>query len=110
MAEAMEVDALAGGGERPSDKELFLAAESGDAAPFSSRDPASLAAALSLRNEDGRSLLHVAAASGHPKATAVASLGNCPQICSADGFRVWTLFLLWLSDGVGGHRACVGRG
>jgi 26S proteasome non-ATPase regulatory subunit 10 len=65
MAAAMEVDA---GAEKPSEKELFLAAESGDADAFSALAPADLAAALSLRNEDGRSLLHVAAASGHPKA------------------------------------------
>ena len=66
MAAAMEVDA---GEEKPSEKDLFRAAESGDADAFSSLAPADLAAALSLRNEDGRSLLHVAAASGHPKAT-----------------------------------------
>ncbi|KAF7067764.1 hypothetical protein CFC21_073607, partial [Triticum aestivum] len=53
MAAAMEVDA---GGEKPSEKELFLAAESGAAGVFSSLAPADLAAALSLRNEDGRSL------------------------------------------------------
>ncbi|KAM0881259.1 hypothetical protein ACQ4PT_033053 [Festuca glaucescens] len=55
----MEVDA---GEEKPSEKELFLAAESGDADAFSSLAPADLAAALSLRNEDGRSLLHVVTA------------------------------------------------
>ncbi|KAM0881262.1 hypothetical protein ACQ4PT_033053 [Festuca glaucescens] len=59
MAAAMEVDA---GEEKPSEKELFLAAESGDADAFSSLAPADLAAALSLRNEDGRSLLHVVTA------------------------------------------------
>ena len=64
MAAAMDVDRAGGGERRPSEKELFRAAESGDAAAFASLSPAS----LSLRNEDGRSLLHVAAAAGHPQA------------------------------------------
>jgi 26S proteasome non-ATPase regulatory subunit 10 len=70
-AAAMELDA---GEDKPSEKELFLAAESGDADAFSSLAPADLAAALALRNEDGRSLLHVAAASGHPKAATPSTL------------------------------------
>ena len=64
MAAAMDVDRAGGGERRPSEKELFRAAESGDAAAFASLAPAD----LSLRNEDGRSLLHVAAAAGHPQA------------------------------------------
>ncbi|KAJ1254179.1 hypothetical protein BS78_K109000 [Paspalum vaginatum] len=61
MAAAMEVDAAAGGERRPSEKELFRAAESGEASAFASLTPAD----LSLRNEDGRSLLHVATAAGN---------------------------------------------
>ncbi|KAG8061056.1 hypothetical protein GUJ93_ZPchr0003g18622 [Zizania palustris] len=77
MAAAMDVDGAAAGGERPSEKELFQAAETGDAAAFSTLAPADLAAALSLRNEDGRSLLHVAAAFGHAKVvTALAAVGG----------------------------------
>jgi hypothetical protein len=64
MAAAMDVDEAGGEERRPSEKELFRAAESGDAAAFASLAPAD----LSLRNEDGRSLLHVAAAAGHPQA------------------------------------------
>jgi 26S proteasome non-ATPase regulatory subunit 10 len=64
MAAAMDVDRAGGGERRPSEKELFRAAESGEAAAFSSLATAD----LSLRNEDGRSLLHVAAAAGHPQA------------------------------------------
>ncbi|KAI5009516.1 hypothetical protein ZWY2020_011653 [Hordeum vulgare] len=59
VAAAMEVDAV---GEKPSEKEIFLATESGAASVFASLAPADLATALSLRNEDGRSLVHVAAA------------------------------------------------
>ncbi|XP_044954805.1 protein phosphatase 1 regulatory subunit 16A-like [Hordeum vulgare subsp. vulgare] len=57
----------------PSEKELFVAVESGAASVFASLSPADLAAALSLRNEDDHSLFHVAAASGHTKASAAAS-------------------------------------
>jgi 26S proteasome non-ATPase regulatory subunit 10 len=61
MAAEMDVDAAAGGESRPSEKELFGAAESGDVSAFASLT----AADLSLRNEDGRSLVHVAATAGH---------------------------------------------
>jgi len=71
MAAAMDVDRAGGGERRPSEKELFRAAESGDAAAFASLAPAD----LSLRNEDGRSLLHVAAAAGHPQV--VLALAQC---------------------------------
>ncbi|KAI5005791.1 hypothetical protein ZWY2020_033034 [Hordeum vulgare] len=70
VAAAMEVDV---DGEKPSKKDLFLVAESGAASVFASVAPADLVVALSLRNEDDRSLIHVAAASGHPKASAAAS-------------------------------------
>ncbi|KAI4993081.1 hypothetical protein ZWY2020_007394 [Hordeum vulgare] len=70
VAATMEVDA---GGEKPSKKELFLDAESGATSVFASLAPADLAAALSLRNEDDRSFVHVVAASSHPKASAAAS-------------------------------------
>jgi 26S proteasome non-ATPase regulatory subunit 10 len=45
------------------DDDLFRAAESGDASTFKSLSREQLSRALSLRNEDGRSLLHVAASS-----------------------------------------------
>ncbi|KAI4980124.1 hypothetical protein ZWY2020_016877 [Hordeum vulgare] len=61
VAAAMEVDA---GGEKPSEKENFLAAESGAASVFASLARADLAAALSLRNKDDRSLVHIATANG----------------------------------------------
>ncbi|KAM3278234.1 hypothetical protein ACQJBY_045848 [Aegilops geniculata] len=80
MAAAMEVDA---GGEKPSEKELFLAAESGDASVFSSLAPADLAAALSLRNEDGRSLVHVAASSARPEAVAALVAAGGDAVASA---------------------------
>ncbi|KAJ4850980.1 hypothetical protein Tsubulata_047229, partial [Turnera subulata] len=46
---------------------LFKAAEAGDASVFKSLPPEHLSKALSLRNDDERSLLHVAASSGHPE-------------------------------------------
>lgn len=49
------------------DDDLFRAAESGDASVFRSLSSVQMAKLLSLRNEDGRSLLHVAASSGHPE-------------------------------------------
>lgn len=45
------------------DDDLFIAAESGDASTFKSLSREQLSRALSLRNEDGRSLLHVATSS-----------------------------------------------
>nr|CAB3493164.1 unnamed protein product [Digitaria exilis] len=61
----MDVDTSSDEERRPSEKEHFSAAESGDASAFASLTPAD----LSLRNEDSRSLLHVvAAAAGHPQA------------------------------------------
>ncbi|KAG8098234.1 hypothetical protein GUJ93_ZPchr0013g34465 [Zizania palustris] len=67
---AWVVDGADAGGERrrPSEKELFRAAGAGDGAVFSSIAHADLAAALSLRNEDGRFvlLLHVASSPPPP--------------------------------------------
>lgn len=42
------------------EKELFKAAESGDSLIFKSLSEQELLKALSLRNEDGRTLLHLA--------------------------------------------------
>jgi len=47
------------------EKDLFKAAEEGDAAMFQALSAETLSKALSLRNEDARSLLHVAASFGH---------------------------------------------
>ncbi|KAK7849916.1 26s proteasome non-atpase regulatory subunit 10 [Quercus suber] len=55
------------------DDDLFKAAESGDASTFESLSQNQLSKALSLRNEDGRSLLHVAASSSHPEVVKVLS-------------------------------------
>lgn len=54
----MEVDS-------PKAEELFRAAEAGDSQAFRSLSGDDLQRARSLRNEDGRSLLHVAASFGH---------------------------------------------
>uniref|UniRef100_A0A7N2R224 Uncharacterized protein n=1 Tax=Quercus lobata TaxID=97700 RepID=A0A7N2R224_QUELO len=55
------------------DDDLFKAAESGDASTFKSLSQNQLSKALSLRNEDGRSLLHVAVSSSHPEVVKVLS-------------------------------------
>ena len=47
------------------EKDLFKAAEEGDAATFQALSAETLSKALSLRNEDARSLLHVATSFGH---------------------------------------------
>ncbi|WVZ09854.1 hypothetical protein V8G54_014384 [Vigna mungo] len=47
------------------EKDLFKAAEEGDTATFQALSAETLSKALSLRNEDARSLLHVAASFGH---------------------------------------------
>ena len=47
------------------DEDLFRAADSGDSSVFRALSPQQLLRALSLRNEDGRSLLHVATSLGH---------------------------------------------
>ncbi|KAK3421851.1 hypothetical protein EUGRSUZ_G02461 [Eucalyptus grandis] len=52
--------------QRPiRDEDLFKAAEGGDPAAFRALARDQLSKVLSLRNEDGRSLLHVAASAGH---------------------------------------------
>lgn len=66
MADSMDVDTqeeVIG----VKDEDLFRAAESGDSEVFEklSRDEVELNRARSIRNEDARSLLHVAAAAGH---------------------------------------------
>nr|CAN63831.1 hypothetical protein VITISV_009129 [Vitis vinifera] len=47
------------------DEDLFRAADSGDSSVFRALSPQQLLRALSLRNEDDRSLLHVATSLGH---------------------------------------------
>ncbi|XP_044492724.1 26S proteasome non-ATPase regulatory subunit 10-like [Mangifera indica] len=48
-------------------KDLFKAAETGDSSIFQSLSQQHLSKSLSLKNEDGRSLLHVAVSSSHPE-------------------------------------------
>lgn len=47
------------------DDDLFKAAESGDSSVFRALSPEQFSKSLALRNEDGRSLLHVAVSSSH---------------------------------------------
>ncbi|MBA0809030.1 hypothetical protein Gohar_024715 [Gossypium harknessii] len=51
------------------EKDLFKAAEKGDSSIFKSLSQDHLTKSLKLRNEDARSLLHVAVSSAHPEVT-----------------------------------------
>jgi 26S proteasome non-ATPase regulatory subunit 10 len=61
------------------DDDLFKAAESGDASTFKSLSHHLLSKALSLRNEDARSLIHVAASSSQPEVRLSYSLFVCSE-------------------------------
>ncbi|CAL9166559.1 unnamed protein product [Musa hybrid cultivar] len=67
---AMEIDL-------PKPEVLFRAAEDGDASLFASLSREALDRARSLRNEDGRSLLHVAASFGRFEASPHRCFANC---------------------------------
>ncbi|RWW29763.1 hypothetical protein BHE74_00012184, partial [Ensete ventricosum] len=69
-AMAMEIDL-------PKPEVLFRAAEDGDASLFASLSREALDRARSLRNEDGRSLLHVAASFGRSEASPHRCFANC---------------------------------
>lgn len=60
---AMEMEIDSDSAKHIKKEELFKAAESGDSSLFKSLAEERLHRALSLRNEDGRSLLHVAVSS-----------------------------------------------
>lgn len=59
----MEIDAPESHSRPIEDEDLFRAAESGDTSVFLALSPEQLTKALSLTNEDGRSVLHVAVSS-----------------------------------------------
>lgn len=61
----MEVDSENKQENNIKEDDLFKAAEEGDSSVFEALSTETLSKALSLRNEDARSLLHVAASSGH---------------------------------------------
>ncbi|XP_031400492.1 26S proteasome non-ATPase regulatory subunit 10 [Punica granatum] len=69
----MEIDAPM------KDDDLFRAAETGNSSVFRSLSPEQLTQALSLTNEDGRSLLHVAVSSGKSEVVNI--------LCEADQSR-----------------------
>ncbi|XP_054775822.1 uncharacterized protein LOC129284383 [Prosopis cineraria] len=66
--------------------DLFKAAENGDVSTFQPLSPVNLSDALVLRNEDERSLLHVAASSGHSQMVKIlaSAEGSAKVINSAD--------------------------
>lgn len=59
----MEIDAPEPQSRPIKDEEFFRAAESGDSSVFQALSPEQLTRALSLTDEDGRSVLHVAVSS-----------------------------------------------
>ncbi|XP_042409928.1 26S proteasome non-ATPase regulatory subunit 10-like [Zingiber officinale] len=69
LAMAMEIDF-------PKPEDLFRAAENGDFSLFTSLSAETLGWARSLRNEDGRSLIHVAASAGRSQVVDVLSAGD----------------------------------
>ncbi|KAJ0095905.1 hypothetical protein Patl1_16732 [Pistacia atlantica] len=70
----MDMDPPKREGDRPiKDKDLFKAAETGDSSTFESLSPQHLSKSLSLRNEDSRSLLHVAVSSRRPEVVKILS-------------------------------------
>ena len=60
----MEIDPPRRPEREPKPEDLFKAAESGDSSAFAALSKDQLSKSLSLRDDDGRSLLHVAASSG----------------------------------------------
>ncbi|XP_028061732.1 poly [ADP-ribose] polymerase tankyrase-like isoform X2 [Camellia sinensis] len=75
----MEIDPpkkLEVGAEAIKDDDFFNAAENGDSSFFEALSHDQLLKALSLRNEDCRSLLHVAASSAHPKVVKILSAAD----------------------------------
>ncbi|KAF5948842.1 hypothetical protein HYC85_014799 [Camellia sinensis] len=64
------------GAEAIKDDDFFNAAENGDSSFFEALSHDQLLKALSLRNEDCRSLLHVAASSAHPKVVKILSAAD----------------------------------
>ncbi|KAF5938903.1 hypothetical protein HYC85_023162 [Camellia sinensis] len=71
------------GAEAIKDDDFFNAAENGDSSFFEALSHDQLLKALSLRNEDCRSLLHVAASSAHPKVVKILSAAD-PSVTEAD--------------------------
>ncbi|CAL5422705.1 unnamed protein product [Camellia sinensis] len=85
----MEIDPpkkLEVGAEAIKDDDFFIAAENDDSSFFEALSHDQLLKALSLRNEDCRSLLHVAASSAHPKVVKILSAADpfVTSINSAD--------------------------
>ena len=64
-------------------EDLFNAAEKGESSIFRALSQAQLLKALSLRNDDCRSLIHVAASSGHAEVVTLISISVSPVF----GFR-----------------------
>ncbi|KAG9439734.1 hypothetical protein H6P81_019899 [Aristolochia fimbriata] len=82
----MEIDAAAPSGSTHGlkDEDLFRAAERGDLSVFQSLSEEELLRVQSLRNEDGRSLLHVAVALGHTNVLSILSTVASACVNSVD--------------------------
>uniref|UniRef100_A0A0D6R704 Uncharacterized protein n=1 Tax=Araucaria cunninghamii TaxID=56994 RepID=A0A0D6R704_ARACU len=80
--EAMEIDVPASTTTNMKDDDLFKAAESGNLEVFQrlAEDQLQLNRARSIRNEDSRSLLHVAAAAGHHQIVCILGAGVDPSV------------------------------
>ncbi|XP_021807604.1 26S proteasome non-ATPase regulatory subunit 10 isoform X1 [Prunus avium] len=71
LAMDMEIDPPKSSEQQPKAEDLFKAAEAGDASVFKSLSQKQLAEALSLRNDDARSVLHVAVSSSNSEVVKV---------------------------------------
>ncbi|BBM99013.1 26S proteasome non-ATPase regulatory subunit 10 [Marchantia polymorpha subsp. ruderalis] len=60
---------------QPQDEAIWTAAEKGDRSFFDTLSEPQILKALTLKNEDGRSILHVAAAAGHSQVVSLLSDG-----------------------------------
>ncbi|KAK8647505.1 hypothetical protein V6N13_121240 [Hibiscus sabdariffa] len=71
------------------EKDLFKAAETGESSIFKSLSEEHLSKSLKLRNEDGRSLLHVAVSSARPEVVKVLSASVDESVVNSTDEEGW---------------------
>lgn len=71
------------------EKDLFKAAETGDSSTFESLSEDQLSKSLKLRNEDGRSLLHVAVSSSRTEAVKILSAVADESVVNSSDEEGW---------------------
>ncbi|KAH1064214.1 hypothetical protein J1N35_029201 [Gossypium stocksii] len=81
------------------EKDLFKAAEKGDSSIFKSLSEDHLTKSLKLRNEDARSLLHVAVSSAHPEVVKLLSAAADESVVNGIDEEGWAPILSAASIG-----------